>query len=135
MLRAARQADLQPRLDLAPALAVVRAAKGVAAQAEGDYALRVTGHAEIRPLVGRLDRAETARLGVQAHEQSLFAGHVDLARRLADGVEVQRLRVVGAIEPWLPRAAAILGAQDEVEGADHEAGAFIGEPDVQEGIL
>ncbi|MNH39795.1 hypothetical protein D3C79_1010170 [compost metagenome] len=45
---------------------------------------------------------------------------------------METLGVVGAVLKRGPGLTAVVGAQDQVEHADHIAGFFIGEPDVQQ---
>ncbi|MNO98576.1 hypothetical protein D3C76_903240 [compost metagenome] len=45
------------------------------------------------------------------------------------------MRVVDAVLEWRPVLAAILGAQDQVEHADHIAQLVVGEPDVEQRLV
>ncbi|MCY1428209.1 hypothetical protein D9M71_440860 [compost metagenome] len=69
---------------------------------------------------------------VPLEQQALLAGYVQRIASGGDGIEVEALRVVGAVLEWRPGLTAVVGAQDQVEHADHIAGFFIGEPDVQQ---
>jgi hypothetical protein len=47
-------------------------------------------------------------------------------------VQVVEALVLGAVDPGFPGLAAVTGVEDQVVGADDEAFALIGEPDVEE---
>src|SRR5574337_558423 len=98
---------LHAGVDLVPAGPPIGTAEGVAAQAEDAHRALGAGEPEVAALVGCLDATEAPRRRVETHHQALLADDEELAAGRAHAIEMQRLGVVGAVEPRLPALAAV----------------------------
>ena len=136
--RGGRRADdrrRQPGLDLGPRHASVVAAPDVAAQTEGEHGVARGGDAEETPFVGNRERLEPLRGRVELEHEPALARDVDIPRHGTDRIQIEEFRIVGSVEPRLPRLPAVGSAEDEVVRADDVAIPRIGKPDVEERLV
>ena len=108
----------------------------VAAQAEDEHgALRRRRRRRSCPGRAASSARKRCAAGVELQHEAALAGDVQLAGGGPDRVEVEEFRIVGAVEPRRPRRAAVVGAEDQVVGADHVAFVLVGEPHVEERLV
>ena len=111
----------QAGVHLRPALARVIAAIDVAAQAEDEHRVGVAGDAEVRAFVSGVERDGTAGWPDRASARGPPRRRCTGRRPRGGSHTGSGIWGFGTVEPRRPRLAAVVGAKDQVVGADHVA--------------
>ncbi|MNC32676.1 hypothetical protein D3C75_810390 [compost metagenome] len=128
-------ADLQTAIEPNPVGTAICTAQNMPTKAIDKHLARLPDDAEIGAVIRSFQSDETLPGSVPFQHQTLFASDVQRIARRGDGIEVKALRVVDAILERCPAAAAILGAQDQVEHPDHITDFVVGEPDAEKRLV
>ncbi|MNI51916.1 hypothetical protein D3C73_1066660 [compost metagenome] len=83
-------------------------------------------------MIRRLSRNEALQGFIPLEQQPLLASDVQRIAGRRDGVEVETLRVVGAILERRPALTTVVSSQNQVEHADRVTHVFVGKPYIQQ---
>ncbi|MOA14673.1 hypothetical protein D3C78_1347920 [compost metagenome] len=76
-------------------------------------------------------RDEPLCVSIQTQQQPTLSGDEYLIAGAADGVEVEKVRIIHAVIPGLPGHTTIIGFEHQIEGTDYETFLLVAEPHIK----